>query len=128
MLHRLALRVLPRLSRAVTEEQVRKRKRWVMLAPGLAAFAIYRVVKQVDPLSDPFVLLGLSGLVSAMTALWAFRMGRREALATLWREDGPAKFVWLIGWIGFVYGVQLSLMVLALLKIFVQYDFLRHPD
>lgn len=128
MLHRLALRVLPRLTRAVTEEQVRKRKRLVMLAPGLAAFAVYRMVKQLDPLSEPFILLGLSGLVSAVTALWAFRMGRRVGLAALWQEDGPVRLGWLVGWIGFVYGVQLSLMVLALLKILAHYDFLHHPD
>ncbi|HEV8540374.1 MAG TPA: hypothetical protein VGQ60_04355 [Nitrospiraceae bacterium] len=128
MLHRLTLRVLPRLTRAVTEEPVRRRKRLMMLVPGLAAFAVYRAVKQIDPLSDPFVLLALSGLVSAITALWAYRMGRQAGFATLWSEDGPRMLGWLTGWIGFVYGVQLSLMVLALLNIFVGYDFLRHPD
>jgi hypothetical protein len=35
--------------------------------------------------------------------------------------------VWLGGWIGFVYGVQLSLLVLALLWL-VGYDYLKHPD
>lgn len=128
MLHRLTLRVLPRLTKAVTEEPVRKRKRLVMLAPGLVAFAVYRIVKQFTPLADPLILLGLSGAVSAVTALWAYRIGRQAGVATLWSEDGPQRLGWVIGWIGFVYGVQLSLMVLALLKILVQYDFLHHPD
>ncbi len=33
----------------------------------------------------------------------------------------------MAGWIGFVYGVQLSLLVLALLWL-VGYDYLKHPD
>jgi hypothetical protein len=128
MLHRLTLRVLPRLTLAVTEASVRKRKRLVMLAPGLVAFAVYRAVKRLDPLSDPFLLLALAGLVSAATALWAYRVGRQASLLISWKEDGARFFGWLCGWIGFVYGVQLALMVLALLKVLVQYDFLRHPD
>src|SRR5262249_32796511 len=35
---------------------------------------------------------------------------------------------WIVGWVGFVYGTQLSLLVMALLKFLVQYDFFRHPD
>jgi len=128
MLHRMALRVLPSLALAVTEESVRKRKRLVMLAPGLAAFVIYRLTKQILPLSDAVTLLAVSGLVSAATAVWAYRMGRQVPLVHVWREDGMRRLAWLIGWIGFVYGVQLSLMVLALLKILVNYDFLQHPD
>ena len=128
MLHRMALRVLPSLALAVTAEPVRKRKRLVMLVPGLVAFAIYRLAKQVLPLSDAVTLLVVSGLVSAATAAWAYRMGRRVSLAHVWREDGLRRLLWLIGWIGFAYGVQLSLMVLALLKILVNYDFLQHPD
>lgn len=128
MLHRMALRVLPSLSLAVTEESVRKRKRLVMLAPGLAAFVIYRLAKQIVPLSDAVTLLAVSGLVSAAAAVWAYRMGRQLSLAQAWREDGMRRLAWLVGWIGFVYGVQLSLMVLALLKILVNYDFLQHPD
>lgn len=127
-MHRMALRVLPRLTVAVTEEPVRKKKRLVMLVPGLVAFAIYRAVKHADPLSDPLVLLALSGLVSAATALWAYRVGRAAPLQALWKEDGLRLLGWLVGWVGFVYGVQLSLLVLALLKVLVQYDFLRHPD
>lgn len=128
MLHRLALRLLPSLTLAVTEERVRKRKRWVMMAPGLVAFVVYRAAKAVMPLSDPLVLLAISGFISAVTAVWAYRIGRGRPLATAWREDGAARFVWLVGWIGFAYGVQLSLLVLALLKILAHYDFLHHPD
>lgn len=128
MLHRLTLRVLPRLTLAVTEEHVRKRKRLVMLVPGLVAFAVYRLVKRAAPLSDPLLLLLLSGAISAVTALWAYKVGRGTGLSNLWREDGVRLFGWLTGWIGFFYGVQLSLMVLALLKILVGYDYLLHPD
>ncbi|WP_447984446.1 hypothetical protein [Nitrospira sp. Nam74] len=128
MLHRLALRLLPSLTVAVTEEPVRKRKRWVMMAPGLVAFVVYRAAKWLVPLSDPLVLLAMSGLVSAVTAVWAYRVGRARSLASVWREDGIGRFVWLVGWIGFTYGVQLSLLVLALLKILAHYDFLHHPD
>ena len=128
MLHRLSLRVLPRLSLSVTSDSVRKRKRWVMLAPGLASFVVYRILKLLTPLSDPVTLLAVSGVVSAITAGWAYRMGRGTTLAIIWNEDGARMMAWLTGWVGFVYGVQLSLMVLALLKIFVHYDFLIHPD
>jgi hypothetical protein len=128
MLHRLALRLLPSLSLIVTEASVRRRKRWVMMAPGFVAFMVYRVAKSVVPLSDPLVLLAVSGLVSAATAVWAYRVGRARPVASVWREDGLGRFLWLVGWVGFTYGVQLSLLVLALLKILVHYDFLQHPD
>jgi hypothetical protein len=130
MLHRLTLRTLPSLALAVTEEQVRKKKRVVMLVPGLVAFLAYRLVKglSLHLLADPFLLLAFSGLVAAVTALWAYRMGRQVSLAAAWQEDGGRLLGWVLGWIGFVYGLQLSLMVLALLKILAAYDFLRHPD
>ncbi|MGH7229481.1 MAG: hypothetical protein ACREIH_09765 [Nitrospiraceae bacterium] len=128
MLHRLTLRVLPRLTLAATEESVRKRKRLVMLVAGLVAFAIYRVIKHLAPLSEPLTLLGLSGLISAATSAWAYQIGRSADWATIWREDGSRTVGWLVGWIGFAYGVQLSLMVLALLKILVNYDFFGHPE
>lgn len=128
MLHRMALRVLPRLTLAVTEPAVRRRKRVVMLAPGLVAFGVYRLAKQGIPLTEPLTLLALSGLVSAATAVWAYRRGRQAPLTAVWREDGPRRAGWLIGWIGFAYGMQLSLLVLALLKVVVGYDFFRHPD
>ena len=128
MLHRLTLRVLPHLNSIVTEPAVRKRKRLVMLAPGLIAFIIYRLTKQVLPLSNPFVLLAFSGTLSSLAALWAYRMGRGVPLVTSIHEDGKRLWAWLLGWVGFAYGVQLSLLVLALLKLFVSYDFLLHPE
>ena len=127
MLHRMALRVLPSLSLAVTENSVRKKKRIVMFVPGLVAFVVYRVAKLLLPLSEPIVLLVVSGLVSLVTALLAYRVGRVTAWGTIVREDGSRLLLWLGGWIGFVYGVQLSLLVLALLWL-VGYDYLKHPD
>jgi hypothetical protein len=124
----MALRVLPSLALAVTAEAVRARKRWVMFVPGLVAFAIYRAAKHFVPLADPLVLLAVSGCVSAATAVGSYLVGRQASVAKIWREDGFRRLAWLTGWIGFAYGVQLSLMVLALLKLFVNYDFLVHPD
>ena len=128
MLHRLSLRVLPQLNALVTDPPVRKRKRWVMLAPGLVAFAIYHLFKPVLPFSNPFVLLLFSGMVSAMTAVWAFRQGRGVTLKESFQQDGTKFWSWLVGWVGVAYGVQLSLLVLSLLQIFVNYDFLLHPE
>lgn len=127
MLHRMALRVLPSLSLAVTEGSVRKKKRIVMFVPGLVAFAVYRLAKLLVPLSEPIVLLAVSGLVSLVTALLAYRVGRAVPWSNILREDGGRVLTWLGGWIGFVYGVQLSLLVLALLWL-VGYDYLKHPD
>lgn len=128
MLHRLTLRVLPQLHTIVTDPAVRKRKRLVMLVPGLIAFVLYRITKQVLPLSDPFLLLVFSGSLCSLTALWAYRMGRGVSLTTSIHEDGKRFWTWLLAWVGFAYGVQLSLFVLALLRVFVGYDFLLHPD
>jgi hypothetical protein len=128
MLHRMALRVLPSLALAVTEGSVRKRKRWAMFVPGLVAFAVYRAAKHFLPLADPLVLLTVSGCISAATAVGSYLVGRRASVGQVWREDGLYRLAWLIGWVGFAYGVQLSLMVLALLKLLVNYDFLQHPD
>ena len=127
MLHRMALRVLPSLSLAVTEEVVRKQKRIVMFVPGLVAFGAYRGVKQVVTLSDPLMLLMVSSVVALMTALTAYRVGRGTGWRAIAREDGPRMLGWLAGWIGAVYGVQLSLLVLALLWL-VGYNYLEHPD
>ena len=127
MLHRMALRVLPSLSLAVTENSVRKKKRIVMFVPGLVAFAVYRLAKLLLPLSEPIVLLMVSGLVALVTALLAYRVGRGTAWSRIAQEDGSRLLIWLGGWIGFVYGVQLSLLVLALLWL-VGYDYLKHPD
>ncbi|MEX0829203.1 MAG: hypothetical protein WD032_03090 [Nitrospirales bacterium] len=128
MLHRLSLRVLPQLNLLVTDLPVRKRKRWVMLAPGLVAFGIYRLLKDVLPLSEPLALLGLSGCVSALAATWAYRQGRGLSLQESFQQDGLRKWIWIVGWIGVVYGMQLSLLVLAILQVFVNYDFLLHPE
>lgn len=127
MLHRMALRVLPRLTMMVTESSVRKRKRVGMLVAGLVAFAAYRVAGQLVPLSDVLALLGISGALSAVAALAGYRIGRRVAAGTIWSQD-RGRMAWMAGWIGAVYGVQLSLMVLALLKVLIHYDFLRHPE
>ncbi|HLZ35794.1 MAG TPA: hypothetical protein VKP13_17465 [Nitrospira sp.] len=127
MLHRLALRVLPSLSLAVTEASVRKQKRIVMFVPGLVAFAVYRLAKHLLPLTEPTVLLLVSGVVALVTAMLAYRVGRGTAWRVLAHEDGTRMLTWMAGWIGFVYGIQLSLLVLALLWL-VGYDYLQHPD
>jgi hypothetical protein len=59
--------------------------------------------------------------------LLAYRAGRASAWNTIILEDGKRLLMWMAGWIGFVYGVQLSLLVLALLWL-VGYDYLKHPD
>ena len=123
----MALRVLPSLSLAVTEDAVRKQKRIVMFVPGLVAFGVYRMVKHLLPLTEPTVLLMMSGIVGLVTALLAYRAGRASAWNTIILEDGKRLLMWMAGWIGFVYGVQLSLLVLALLWL-VGYDYLKHPD
>ncbi|MGH7255190.1 MAG: hypothetical protein ACREI3_05375, partial [Nitrospirales bacterium] len=128
MIHRLALRVLPRLTLAVTDPEVRKRKRRIMLVPGLVAFVLYRAAKFLYPFSDIISVLAFSGVASGVTAVWAYRAGRRVDVSTSWREDGVRRIAWILVWVGVVYGIQLSLMVLALLKVVVQYDFLVHPD
>jgi hypothetical protein len=127
MLHRMALRVLPSLSLAVTEDAVRKQKRWVMFVPGLVAFGIYRLAKHLVPVTEPVVLLLVSGMVGLLTALVAYRVGRASRWAQVLREDSRGLLTWMAGWIGFVYAVQLSLLVLALLWL-VGYDYLKHPD
>ncbi|HJT18851.1 MAG TPA: hypothetical protein VJ746_00180 [Nitrospira sp.] len=127
MLHRMALRVLPSLSLAVTEESVRKQKRLVMLVPGLVAFGVYRLAKHTLPLTEPAVLLCINGIVGSVTALLAYRIGRSVSWQVLKQEDRMKRLAWIGGWIGFVYAVQLSLLVLALLWL-VGYDYLEHPD
>ena len=128
MLHRLALRVIPQLNAVVTEPDVRKRKRWVMLIPGFVAFVLYRLAKDVLPLSDPVALLAMSGVLATLAAYWAYAMGRSQSPARVCRTDAPGRLFWVGGWIGFVYGVQLSLLVLAILALFADYNFLLHPD
>ena len=127
MLHRLALRVLPSLTLAVTEDSVRKRKRIVMFVPGLVAFALYRLAKQEFSLAEPITLLLFSGVISMGTAFCAYRVGRQLPFSLLIASDGVRRVAWVVGWIGFVYGIQLSLLVLALLWL-VGYDYAKHPD
>lgn len=127
MLHRMALRVLPSLSLAVTEDTVRKKKRIVMFVPGMVAFACYRLAKHVLPMSEPWVLLSVSGLLGLATALTAYRVGRACDWRRMSAQDGAVMLGWIAGWIGFAYAVQLSLLVLALLWL-VGYDYLQHPD
>ena len=128
MLHRLVLRVIPELNAIVTEPDVRKRKRWVMLVPGCVAFALYHLSQDVLPISDPMALLAMSGVLATLAAYWAYAMGRTQSLAQVCRTDGFRRLFWVGGWIGFVYGVQLSLLVLAILAVFVNYHFLVHPE
>ncbi|MDF0674494.1 MAG: hypothetical protein P0120_09215 [Nitrospira sp.] len=123
----MALRVLPSLSLAVTEETVRKQKRIVMVVPGLVAFGVYRLVKHLVPISDPLVLLAVSSLVAAVTSVLAYRVGRSARWSVIVRQDGVRLLSWLAGWIGAMYGIQLSLLVLTLLWI-MNYDYLQHPD
>ena len=127
MLHRMALRVLPSLSLAVTDDAVRKRKRIVMFVPGFVAFGIYRLAKQVVPLGEPLVLLAVSCCVAVVTALLSYRVGRSVSWSSILREDGGRLLGWLAGWIGAVYGIQLSLLVLAILWM-AGYSYLLHPD
>jgi hypothetical protein len=127
MLHRLSLRVLPSLALAVTEDAVRKQKRVVMFVPGLVAFLVYRAAKHMISVAEPTTLLILSGLISALTAACAYRIGRRLPFRKIAGVDGLTRMLWIGGWIGFVYGLQLSLLVLALLWL-VGYDYSRHPD
>jgi hypothetical protein len=111
----------------VTEESVRKRKRIVMLVPGLVAFAFYRIAKEMVDLAEPMTLLVVSGFIALLTAVCAYRTGRHISFLRILREDQITRVLWMVGWIGFVYGLQLSLLVLALLWL-VNYDYGRHPE
>ena len=123
----MALRVIPSLSLAVTENAVRRKKRIVMFVPGLIAFGVYRLAKHLVPITEPLVLLAVSSLVAMVTALLCYRVGRGAPWSTIVREDGLRLLGWLTGWIGAVYGIQLSLLVLTLLWI-MHYSYLQHPD
>ena len=128
LLHRLSLRVLPQLAGFSTDPTFRWRKHGVMFVPGLGAFAVFRIAKEIAPFTNPLVVLALSGVMSFFLALWAYRMARRESFSAIFKTDGWKRIGWIGGWVGCVYGVQLSLLVLALLRVFVGYDFLAHPD
>jgi hypothetical protein len=130
MLHRMTLRVVPALTVAVTEEGFRKRKRMVMLIPGLAAFGLYRILNVMGWHSGILALLLASGVFSAGVALVAYAYGRKRRIVELVRDDPARDLAWVGLRIGFLYGVLLSLMVLALLKVASMnaYSYLQHPD
>jgi hypothetical protein len=127
MLHRISLRVLPELALAVTEEGFRKRKRILMLFPGLLGFALYRGLHMAGWHGHIVALLFATGVFSTLVALVAYSYGRERRLIELVREDGGARLVWFGLRFGFFYALQLSLMVLALLKLF-SYGYTEHPD
>jgi hypothetical protein len=127
MLHRMTMRVVPALTVAVTEEGFRRRKRLVMLVPGLVALAFYRGLKIMAWHEDIVALLCASGLFASLVALAAYAYGRERRLWDVLREDDLHTQAWVALRIGFLYAVQLSLMVLALLKI-ATYSYFEHPD
>jgi len=127
MLHRIAMRVLPSLTGPVTEDAFRRRKRIVMLFPGLGAFALYRILQGGGWHRDILVLLAVSGLFSAAVAVIAYALARRRRIVEGLRDEPLVTLSWVAWQIGFVYAVQLSLMVLGLLKI-VSYSYTVHPD
>jgi hypothetical protein len=98
-----------------------------MFVPGLVAFAVYRAAQQGFSLAEPIILLLLSGIVSMVTSACAYRVGRALRFRRLVAADGAQRIGWILMWIGFVYGIQLSLLVLALLWL-VGYDYALHPD
>lgn len=127
MLHRMTMRVVPALTVAVTEEGFRKRKRILMLFPGLVAVAFYKFLQSRGWHADSVFLLLASGLFSAVVALVAYAYGRERRFVDLLREGDVRVLAWVGLRIGVLYAVQLSLMVLALLKV-ATYSYLEHPD
>lgn len=127
MLHRMSMRVLPVLTVAVTEPGIRGRKRLVMLLPGLAAYALYRILKSLQWHSDIVVLLIASGVFSGFVAVLVYARGRQCRLTAIAVEEGAGWLAWIGLRLGMFYAVQLSLMVLALLKL-AGYGYHEHPD
>lgn len=127
MLHRMTMRVVPSLTVAVTEDSFRKRKRILMLFPGLLAYPLYKVLQRIGWHDDIVALLLAGGLFSAVVAVVSYAYGRERRVLDVLREGGVRGLAWIGLWIGFFYGVQLSLMVLALLKV-VTYSYSEHPD
>ncbi len=125
MLHRIGMRVLPALALSVTEANFRKRKRILMLFPGLVAFVLYRGLSFMGWHDDIVALLISSGLFSTLVALAAYRYGRELPWGELIREEGSG-LLWVGLRFGFLYAVQLTLMVLAILKL-VFYNYADHP-
>jgi hypothetical protein len=127
VLHRITLRVLPALTLAVTEKEQRRRKRILMLFPGLVAFIVYRLLQSFDWHSHIVVLLVVTGLYSYAVAIVSYVHGRQSNIAEVVREDGAGWLAWFGFRYGFLYAIQLAFMVLALLKL-VSYSYLQHPD
>lgn len=127
MLHRMTMRVVPALTVAVTEEGFRKRKRILMLFPGLFAYALYKLLQAWGWHADIVFLLPASGLFSTVVALVAYAYGRERRFVELIYERDFQGLAWIGLRIGFLYAVQLSLMVLALLKV-ATYGYFEHPD
>lgn len=121
------MRVVPALTVAVTEEGFRKRKRILMLFPGLFAYALYKFLQAMGWHADIVFLLLAGGLFSAVVALVAYAYGRERRFVELIRERDVRSLAWIGLRIGFLYAVQLSLMVLALLKV-ATYSYVEHPD
>ena len=126
----MTMRVVPALTVAVTEAEVRKRKRLLMLFPGVIAFVLYRGLKVMAWHTEIMALLVAGGLFSAVVAIAAYAYGRQRGIRDLIREEGVRDLLGVGARIGFLYAVQLSLMVLALLKVFSlgAYSYLQHPD
>ena len=125
MLHRIGMRVLPALTLSVTEAGFRKRKRILMLFPGLLAYPLYRGLYFLDWHDNILALLGASGLFAALVAIVSYRYGRERRWGDLVREEGGT-LMWIGVRYGFVYAVQLTFMVLAILKL-VFYGYTEHP-
>src|SRR5713226_3667870 len=123
----MTMRVVPALTVAVTEEGFRRRKRLVMLVPGLVAFVLYQGLKVMAWHEDIVALLCASGLFSSLVALAAYAYGRERRFVDVLREDDVRTQAWVALKIGFLYAVQLSLMVLSLLKM-ATYSYHDHPD
>jgi hypothetical protein len=127
----MTMRVLPVLTVAVTEETFRKRKRILMLFPGLLAYALYKLLQAMAWHADIAILLIASGLFSSGVALVCYAYGRRRNLTTMIAEDGFRRLVWMGGRIGFLYAIQLSLMVLGLLQaasyFYSYFSYTAHP-
>jgi hypothetical protein len=116
MLHRITMRILPALTMAVTEDALRKRKRILMLFPGLLAYALYKSLHAMTWHADIAILLLAGGLFSSGVAIVCYAYGRQRNLSSLVAEDGFGRAAWIMGRVGFLYAIQLSLMVLGLLQ------------
>ncbi len=96
-----------------------------MLFPGLLAYPLYRALYFADWHDDILALLVTAGLFSTVVAIVAYRYGRERRWGDLVRE-GAGALMWVGFRFGFLYAVQLTLMVLAILKL-VFYGYTDHP-